>query len=262
MPFFKFKGEQLYYTDKGKGRPILLIHGFLGSHKVWQKPSTDLLKGFRVISIDLPGHGLSNPLGYVHSMEMYAECIHTLFNYLRVRKVNMVGHSLGGYVAVAFAEYYPDKVKSLILINSTAKGDSKKRKKEREKIIAQLQKKRNLVLDLLVNSFFIVPSRLKKYWVKSYLNQALVCSNQGIAATIRGMKDRKEREIILKFAPYPVLIIAGVDDPLISVEQSKEESSLAKNGHFILLEKSGHMALYEEPYRLGRILARFIRKFK
>ncbi len=262
MPFFRFKGEQVYFLDKGKGKPVILIHGFLGSHKVWQKVAPDLTKRFRVVSIDLPGHGFSNALGYVHSMEMYADCINTLIKHLQLRKVNIVGHSLGGYVAMAFAEYFPDRVKSLILVNSTAKGDSEKRKKEREKIIVQLQKKRKLVLAFLVNSFFVVPSRLKRYWIKNYLNQALVCSNQGIAATIRGMKERKEREIVLKFAPYPVLILAGIDDPLISVKQSKEESSLAKNGHFIILENSGHMSLYEETYRLSKILAKFIKNLK
>ena len=107
---FVFRGANISYSVKGKGRSILLIHGFLACKEIWKDYDSRLAKHFRVVTLDLPGHGESGCIGYVHNMELLAECIKKLLQLLVIRKTIVVGHSLGGYVGLAFAENYPDSV--------------------------------------------------------------------------------------------------------------------------------------------------------
>lgn len=252
----------MVYRDEGKGRAILLLHGFLASHKLWAAQFEDLSKRYRVIAPDLPGHGESESLGYLHSMELMAEAVHSLIRHLGLRKVVMVGHSLGGYISLAFAEKYTDKLKGLILINSTAAADSVERKTSRDQLIKMLPHKFDLVIDSLVASFFAVNGPFRRYSLREYKKWAKACRPIGIAANVRGMKERKEREIILKFAPYPYLIISGAEDPIINRVQSKSEAKLNPLGSLLLLEDSGHMSVLEKPWFVNRLILHFLRSIR
>ncbi len=242
-----FKGEPLYFEQKGKGKTIVLLHGFLGSSALWDKQSSRLAKRYRLVCIELPGHGNSAPLGYNHTMELMAEAIKAVLDALRIRKALLVGHSLGGYIALAFAEAYPDKVRGLILINSTAKGDSSERKESRDRLINLMKKNKDQALRALVPSFFAIKQRGRHWHVKKYLQWARACSLQGIVATLEGMKIRKEREIVLKFAPYPYLNLIGESDPLFLQEDLKNEAKLGEFGNYEIIEDASHMIPLEKP---------------
>src|SRR5690554_2079226 len=129
-----FKNGTISYEVTGKGSAVVLLHGFLADKSLWENTSSDLSKTYRIFSIDLPGHGDSSSFGYLHTMEFMAEAIFQVLRFNRIRKAFLIGHSLGGYVALAFAEKYPDMVKALLLINSTAKSDTIERKKSREQL--------------------------------------------------------------------------------------------------------------------------------
>ena len=107
------KGINIFYSDVGKGSAVVLLHGFLENATMWKDIVPELSKKNRVITIDLLGHGKSDCLGYVHSMDLFAETVETILKHLRVRKCIIIGHSLGGYVALAFAETHPQKIKGL-----------------------------------------------------------------------------------------------------------------------------------------------------
>lgn len=257
---FNFRGSKIYFRQQGKGRAIILLHGFLANHQLWEAQFTDLSRSYRLIAMDLPGHGRSENLGYLHTMELLAEMVNALIRHLKLRKVVLIGHSLGGYIALAFAEKYTDKIKGLILVNSTASADTPRRKASRKKMIGLLPKSRKKVLKALVKSFFVIPSFQRPYLIRSYERWALDCHEQSIVATMRGMMQRKEREIILKFAPYPFLIIAGESDPIIDIQQSIIEAELSKNGRLEVFEDSGHMSVLESPWFLNRKITEFLRK--
>ena len=123
----EYKNADIFYTDEGKGTAVVLIHGFLENTTMWQNIVPELSKKNRVITIDLLGHGKSDCLGYVHSMELFAETITAVLKQLKIRKAFLVGHSLGGYVALAFAEKHPQKIKGLCLMNSTSKSEANSR---------------------------------------------------------------------------------------------------------------------------------------
>ena len=108
-----FKGIDLFYTDQGKGNPIVLLHGFLENSKMWMDLVPEISKKNRVICIDLLGHGKTPCLGYVHTMELMAEAVESILNHLKIKDSIIIGHSMGGYVALAFAEKNPKRVKSI-----------------------------------------------------------------------------------------------------------------------------------------------------
>src|SRR3972149_4760338 len=115
----EFRNVKVRYSDKGKGRVIVLLHGFLESLEIWDEFSNKLSKRFRVLAIDLPGHGKTPAIGYVHSMELMAECAKAVLDSLELRKYVVAGHSMGGYVALAFAEMFPQNLSGLCIFHST-----------------------------------------------------------------------------------------------------------------------------------------------
>ena len=254
---FLFRGANISYNVKGKGRAIVLIHGFLGAKEIWNDFQKRLSKNFKVITIDLPGHGNSDSIGYVHNIELLGECIKNLLKHIDVRKAILAGHSLGGYVSLAFAESYPDSVLGLVMINSTSKGDSTKRKNSRSQLAELVKSDRLRAINLLVPSFFNLKNRNTNRQISSYKKMALKCSERGILASIEGMRLKKEREIVLKFAPFPYLFLAGKFDSIFNFEELRKESELNQNGSFILLEESSHMSIHEEPEVVFKHLKQF-----
>jgi len=207
-----------------------------------------LAKQHRVIVIDLPGHGKSESIGYVHTMEEMAEACHTLMKSLRIRKVSLVGHSMGGYVALAFAEQYPDKVRTLVLYQSTARADSEWKKKDRQRAIELIKKNHQSFIRQSIPMLFRSKNRKRlAKQIKELKNEALKTSKQGVIAALTGMKDRPNREVLLKFSPYPVHIIASDMDPRIPLEESKYLESISEDVQLHLIKGSGHMSYLEDP---------------
>ena len=121
MKTITYKNTKISFTDEGKGTAVVLLHGFLENKTMWKAFVPELSKKYRVITVDLLGHGETECLGYVHAMEDQADMLFALLLHLKIRKVVLVGHSMGGYVALAFAELYPDYMKGLFLLNSKSK---------------------------------------------------------------------------------------------------------------------------------------------
>ena len=256
-----FLGEKISYSIQGKGRTLFLVHGFLGSKEIWMPLVQRLKNYFQVIAIDLPGHGDSNCVGYVHGMEMMADLVKSVLDANRIRKVVLVGHSLGGYVSLAFAEKYPDQLHALVLINSTANSDSEARIKSRNQLIDIVKKSKTRAVEALVPTFFVGNSPKINRLKSRYLKVANKCSKRGIIASVEGMKLRKEREIVLKFAPYPYLFVIGELDPILKSENLLNQVKLGEYGKALILEESSHMSFLEEEGRVYKALKTFAQKF-
>ena len=246
MPNFQFKDVDIYYEDVGKGQAVVLIHGFLESVWMWKDIAPILAEKKRVISIDLPGHGRSNCIDYVHTMDEMAEVIFALLKSLRIRKAALVGHSMGGYVALAFAEFYPDVVRNLVLYQSTAKSDSEWKKKDRQRAINLIKQNHKSFIRQSIPMLFRPKNRVAYGRQITELKQeALKTSKQGIIAALTGMKDRPNREILLKFSPYPVHIIASDMDPRIPFEESIYLADISDEVHLHTITGCGHMSYIE-----------------
>ena len=159
MKITHFKNTTISYTDQGKGTAVVLLHGFLENKKMWNAFIPEWSKKFRIITIDLLGHGETECLSYVHSMEDNADAVHEVLSELRIRKAIFVGHSMGGYVALAFAELYPDVVKGLVLLNSTSKADSTERKNNRDRAIRAVKLSFKNFISLSISNLFSEDNR-------------------------------------------------------------------------------------------------------
>ena len=134
------KGIGIFYTDQGKGPSIVLLHGFLENTSMWNAFIPKLTKKNRIICIDLLGHGSTGCTGYIHTMEQMAEAVLAVLQHLKIRRSVLIGHSMGGYVTLAFAEANPDAVKGICLLNSTARADSAEKRKNRSRAIKVVKK--------------------------------------------------------------------------------------------------------------------------
>ena len=260
VKYAEFRKVKIRYSDKGKGRTIVLLHGFLESLEVFDKLSDKLSKTFRVISIDLPGHGQTPSIGYMHSMELMAECSKSVLDFLDLKRYVVVGHSMGGYVALAFAELFPKNVSGLCLFHSTAMPDSEEKKKDRDRIAAVVMKDHTqFVSDLIPKLFAKENIPMLKNEVAKAKTIALNTSKEGIVAALKGMKERPSRELVLKNSFYPVLFIIGKQDVILAWENLLLLTSLPKKSFQTVLEHAGHMGFYEAPDETFKALKKFSR---
>lgn len=256
---FSYLGEKIEFEVLGKGPALVFLHGFLGNKHLFKPLAKRFSSNHKVVLIDLPGHGNSHSLAYIHSMEMMANMVKEILNSLSLRKATLIGHSMGGYVSLAFAELYTDSVKSMVLVNSTASADTKEKINSRNQFIGLLKNNKDKALELLVPTFFNYKAVRQKQWVKAYLKSAKRSDLRGIVAAVEGMKARSEREIVLKFAPYPYLIVGSKFDTVIKTQDLKKQAELNENGDFVELQNSSHMSFMEEEGELCKVIKSFLK---
>ena len=236
-----------------------MLHGFLENKKMWDAFVPEFSKKNRVITLDLLGHGSSESLGYVHSMEDNADVVHAVLAELRIRKAAFVGHSMGGYVALAFAELYPENVKGLVLLNSTARADSDERKINRDRAIKAVKQNYANFVRLSIANLFSENNRERlASEIERVKEEALKTPLQGIVASLEGMKIRKDREVLLHFSTYPMMLILGEKDPVLNYQESLEQIE----GTNVALKTfpDGHMSWIENQNELIAVLSGFFKK--
>lgn len=240
---------------------VVLLHGFLGSHKIWEKTSANLSKSYRVIAIDLPGHGATPCFGYAHSMDLMAKCVKAVMDHLKLKKFVIVAHSMGGYAALAFADLFPDYLKGLCLYHSSAYADTPEKKKDRLRAVSAVKANRNLYTKNTVKNLFAAKNlKYLKEEITFATNIAKGTSKQGIIAALHGMKDRPRRDLILGLVDYPIMMVIGQHDNVLPYEQLLQQAKVIKNGNVLFLEHDGHFGFLESPRESNLALRKFLRK--
>jgi pimeloyl-ACP methyl ester carboxylesterase len=256
-----YKNEKIVFSDTGKGRAVVLLHGFLGSHKIWEKTINNLSKSYRVIAIDLPGHGDSPCFGYVHSMELMAKCVKTVMDFLRLKKYVIIGHSMGGYAALAFADLFPDALKGLCLYHSSGYADTEEKKTDRMRAVKAVKANRNIYTKQTIKNLFATKNlKYLKEEVAFATSIAKSTSQRGIIAALYGMKDRPSRDIILGLVEYPVMMVIGELDNVLPPLPLKEQAATIRNQFIVNLEHDGHFGFLESPRQSHNELRIFLRK--
>jgi pimeloyl-ACP methyl ester carboxylesterase len=254
----QFKNTSISYSDTGKGTAIVLLHGFLENQSMWDNYIQTFSKKNRVITIDLLGHGETECLGYVHSMEDNADAVHVVLAELRIRKAILVGHSMGGYVALAFAELYPEYLKGLVLLNSTARADSEERKLNRDRAIKAVKHSFINFISLSIANLFSEGNRERLVnEIESVKNKALKTPLQGIVASLEGMKIRNDREALLHLTAFPKLLILGEKDPVLPHEETKQQ--VENTEVQLIVFPDGHMTHIENEEDLTAVLLKFFK---
>ncbi|WP_298419452.1 alpha/beta hydrolase [uncultured Kordia sp.] len=256
--FVTYKNIEIGYTVSGEGNALVLLHGFLETSSMWNDYVNVFSKTHKVITIDLLGHGKTGCIGYIHTMEEMAEAVFAVLSTLRLRKLHLAGHSMGGYVALAFAEMYPDYVKALCLINSTARADSAERKVNRDRAIKAVKYNHKQFIRIAITNLFRPKNRkIFAENIKAVKKEALTISLQGIVAALEGMKIREDREVLLHFSPYKKMMIIGKHDPILVFDDLIDQT---KNSEVIVdILPDGHMSHIENKEELIYALHLFVR---
>ncbi len=248
-------GLPVFHQEKGKGAPLVLIHGFCETHEVWLDLAGRLAEKCRVLIPDLPGFGASKlPQTPFSLSDIASEMWHWLDG-LGVQKPVLVGHSLGGYVALAMAEIRPDAPAGLGLFHSTATADSEEKKLNRTRVMDFVEKNG---VDPFVDTF--VPGLFHKKdpaAIQRVDALARKTKKETLLAYTRAMRDRPDRQAVLRQAHQPVLIVAGEHDTLIPLKILENQSKLLQQGHLEVLKQTGHMGMFEAPAEALSVLYRF-----
>jgi pimeloyl-ACP methyl ester carboxylesterase len=190
-----------------------------------------------------------------------AQSVKAVTDSLHLKKYILIGHSMGGYASLAFAELFPDYIRGLCLFHSTSYADSEQKKKDRDKAIRAVKNSYPIYLRLTIKNLF--NTRNLKYLKKEirFTQQiARKTLKRGVVAALEGMKNRQSRDVVLHFADYPILFIIGKYDNLLPMQTLLDQASLTKQKHVLLLENSGHMGFMEETTLCLKHLKRFIRE--
>ncbi len=255
-----FKKAKVTFSDTGKGRVVVLLHGFLGSHQIWETTTKELSKSYRVIAIDLPGHGNTECFGYVHTMDLIAKCVKAVMDSLRLKKYVIIGHSMGGYAGLAFADLYPDNLKGLCLFHSSAYGDSEEKKRDRTRSIRIVKANHKIYTTEVIKNLFATKNyKYLKTEIAFAQKIASKVSKQSIVFALEGMKDRPNRDLVLGMVHYPVMMVIGELDNVLPKDQLLEQSQLIQNKHVLYLEHDGHMGFLESPKTTIRAIRKFLR---
>ena len=253
-----YKGISVHYQLEGKGTTVVLLHGFLENLSMWKDIKENLIARYRVLAIDLLGHGKTPCLGYVHSMKDQANLLEAILKKHRIRKPILIGHSMGGYVALAYVEKYPDNIKGLCLMNSTSLADDDERKELRAKANKMVQTNfKSMVTISFTNLFGSESKTIFKNEIELALQEALKTPVQGYIACMEGMRIRPNRINVLKILQCPKLLIVGKKDPVLNFENSLQEAKNTKSE--IVVFPDGHMSHIENKKTLTVALQQFVK---
>jgi pimeloyl-ACP methyl ester carboxylesterase len=257
-------GNELAYLACGRKRreadpAVVLLHGYCGSSAYWEETLPHLESYGLYIVPDLRGHGLSGaPDGTVYTMEDFADDLLRLLDALGEREAIVLGHSLGGYVTLAFAEKYPDRLRGFGLVHSTPLPDTEEAKAGRDRTAGRLlaEGAAPFVNELAPKLFAAENRERMPDKVARAVAIGLGVSPAGAAATALGMKARPDRSAVLRGAAVPVLLVAGEGDALVAPERTFIGAE-GPNIRRALLAGCGHMSMMEAPAKLAEAIAGF-----
>lgn len=254
-------GRTVHYRDEGRNntKTLVLLHGFLQNLDVWSSYVLSYMNQLRVITIDLPGHGLTDTFCDVHTTEFMADIVKEVLNAAGVDQCVVVGHSMGGYVALAFAERYPYTVRGLGLVNSHAMADSTSQREGREEVCRQAQENVASYIVGFVASLFDESRRAAmSQEINDLQSQCLRTGAASVVAAQQGMMRRPSRIGVLQQLDVPVYFVYGKNDPRIPIELAVTQTLLPRRAEVLLLSDVAHMAFLEEREYLKPRLLSFV----
>ena len=236
----------LHVCDSQQGeRCVVLLHGYLESMFVWDDFVPLLYKRVRVVTLDLPGHGISEVRGECHSMEYLADVVRDALQALGIARCTLVGHSMGGYVALAFCERHPEMLDGLVLFSSTPNADTEEKRENRRREIALVRAgKKEQLARVAPGAGFAADNRQRMAdAIADLTEQVYLTEDDGIVALLNGMIARPDRNEMLRRSPAAVAEQLAAAHPQAQV---------------VWLADSGHMGFLEEPEAAAEALLRFV----
>jgi pimeloyl-ACP methyl ester carboxylesterase len=259
--YFDYGDVKAFYTDEGNGEAILFVHGFAEDGSVWEEFSK-AFGAYRVIIPDMPGYRNSSLAGETTSVDDMAELVKAILDREKIEKVHFVGHSMGGYAAMAFAEKYPEMLKTVTMFHSQPYADDEEKKKNRHKSADLVRRNGTevFVRELYNNLFADKFKSSHRNFVDQRIAKAQQYKPEAIIASLLAMADRPDRPQVLKNIKVPVLFIIGQEDKAIPHDKSLEQTHLPQVSEVHILPGVGHMGMFEEREAAQRIILEFLQR--
>lgn len=260
LPEFK-----MVYGDTGVGNPILFIHGYPLSRKIWAPQTGGLKRTARILTPDLRGFGKST-LGLKKSelesasMDLFAsDCIAFLDALNITQPVTVCGLSMGGYIALALLHLYPERVAGLVLTATKASADSLEAKTNREKAVALVKHNGPQAIAESMLPKMLAPGtyQARPELVDRVRRIMSIASVGGIISALHGMKNRPDSTPWLPHINKPTLIIHGTDDQLIPLREAESMTALIPNSELVVLPNAGHLLNLEQPALFNKAVRKF-----
>jgi len=260
---FIYQNSNISFRIVGAGKPVVLLHGFGEDSHVWDEQITVLEKDCQLIIPDLPGTGLSDMVQANNqpiSIEDYANVIHDLIMHLKIDSFIMLGHSMGGYITLAFAEKYPSILTAFGLVHSTAFADSEEKKQNRSRSIELIENFGGYAFlkNTIPNLF---SDRYKKQHpekVAALIEGSKVFTDKALQQYTLAMQERPDRTAVLRSSKVPVLFIIGTDDVAAPMADVLQQVYLPEVSYIHILENTGHMGMLERTEQLNQHMKAFI----
>lgn len=250
----------VHLCDSGSGeRCVVLLHGYLESMLVWDDFVPLLYKHLRVVTLDLPGHGISVINGECHTMEFLADTVADAMAALGIERYTVVGHSMGGYVALALCERYPERLDGVVLLSSTPNPDTEEKVEHRRREIELVRSGKKEMLARVAPAAGFAESNRRRMAdaIADLTEQVAVTEEEGIIALLNGMIARSDRNAMLQQSPVRQLFILGCKDNYIPQEAAEAMVARHPQAQVVWLAESGHMGFLEEGEACARALLDF-----
>ena len=246
MSTILFQNKKINYKVSGRGNStVVLLHGFLEDLTMWGDLAEELSKKHKIISVDLLGHGKTENLAEIHTMELIAEVVLAVLKEENADKVKIIGHSMGGYVSLALARKNPQFVEKIILLNSIASADSSQKKEDRLRAIKALNfGKRQFINNAIPNLFAEQNRKRLDKEIEKTKETAQNTSSNGISAALLGMRERECCVDWIKTSKISTFFISGENDPIMSLQVCEKQAKKTRSKIY-KIGNCGHMAHIE-----------------
>ena len=259
---FKADNYSISYLEKGEGPAIVLLHGFGEDGSIFNQQLDVLTKNYHVIIPDIPGTGDSeiNHNEVEADMDMLADCIKSLLDYLKINKMVLLGHSMGGYITLSFAEKYADRLYAFGLIHSTAFADTEEKKLNRSRGIEIMKQygASSFLRNTFPNLFAAEYKSLNHDELNKLITQFSYITTDACVYYYKAMIARKDKTLVLKKTNLPVLFVIGEEDIAAPMADVLQQVPMAAVSSVHILKNTGHMSMKEAPDKLNIILKEFL----
>jgi len=256
--------DQLAFYDEGKGdQTILLIHGFGEDNGIWKNQIAFLSAYYRVIAPNLPGVHCK-PLALHHSqapsIRMYVEVLHELMHHLHIEQYYIIGHSMGGYIGLSFADYYVNHILGLLLFHSTTYEDNEAKKTSRMKVAEFIQEwgVSKYLETATPNLFGDVFKKSNPEAIQNVIDSGLGISQEAMIQFVFAMRNRNAMTHLLQQNTIPVWMIAGEADLAVPIQDSLEQIKLLPSSNSLVLENVGHMGMLEATNQVNQFIKKML----
>ena len=250
MDTLEINGIRLAYERRGKGTPLVLLHGYPLDHRLWDEVVPLLEDQFDLIIPDLRGFGDSSTVDSFYTMEDYASDIAGLLDSLGIQKTAIAGHSMGGYVALAFARLFPERVTGLALVSSQVLADTPAKREDRFKTAAEVADKGPASVVESMTPKFSNDARMQEFARSSMELQ----QPGAYIGALKAMGERVDSTPLLESIQYPVVIIHGDSDNLIPIDRAREVKAALPYAYLVEISGAGHMPMMEAKEQTAEAL--------